>query len=217
MTLDRKLIVFGAGGHGKVVADVATQSGWTVVGFVDDAPDAGVHASLPFPVAGDRASVRAFLRDGCQVALGIGSNHAREAIARFLQSEGTEAATIISHAAIVSPWARIGAGTVIMPGAVVNAMAILGEGIIVNTGAVIEHDSRIGKYAHISPNSTLGGGAIIGEFAHIALGAIVLPFVCIGNRSTLGAGSVATRTLPDDVIAFGVPARIQRQIAQKQN
>lgn len=210
MTPDATLIIFGAGGHGKVVADSAVQAGWTVMGFVDDMIAPGTPRSLPLPVLGDRDWLYASPQNTCRVALGIGDNYARMALMKVLETANIGLATVMSPFAIVSPFAQIGSGTVIMPGAVVNAGAIIGEGVIVNTGAVVEHDTRVGNYAHLSPNSTLGGGAEVGELAHIALGAIVLPLIHIGNRTILGAGSVATRSIPDDVVALGIPARIHR-------
>ncbi len=213
MTPDSNLIVFGAGGHGKVVADIAIQAGWKVAGFVDDRAAPSPSASLSLPILGDRDWLCAQPRGTYKIALGIGDNYVRGEVAQFLRAEGIHVATIVSPSAILSPSAIIGSGAVIMPGAIVNAMATVGEGAIINTGAIVEHDSRVGSYAHLSPNSTLGGGVEIGEFAHVAIGAIVLPLIRIGRRSILGAGSVATRAIPDDVIAFGIPARIQRTIA----
>ena len=212
MICEKRLVVFGAGGHGAMVADIASQAGWNVAGFVDDAPQ-DIDCSRVSPVLGDRAWLRATARESCRVALGIGDNYVRHAVAQFLLGAGIEVATIVSSSAVISSSATIGQGTVIMPGAIVNAMATIGEGAIVNTGAVVEHNSRVGSYAHLSPNSTLGGGVEIGEFAHIAIGAMVLPLLRIGRRSILGAGSVATRSIPDDVIAFGIPAHIQRTTA----
>jgi sugar O-acyltransferase (sialic acid O-acetyltransferase NeuD family) len=211
---DTELIVFGAGGHGKVVADIACQCGWPLAGFVDD--QATCIAGNPrVSILGNRSWLYNVPRDRCRVALGVGDNYARKAIANSLISEGFELATLISPYAVVSPSARIGAGTVIMPGAIVNAMAVVGNGVIVNTGSVIEHDAKIGNYVHLSPNSTLGGGVEVGEFTHIGLGVSVLPLICIGSRSILGAGAVVTRMIPGDVIAFGVPARIHRRIIFK--
>jgi sugar O-acyltransferase (sialic acid O-acetyltransferase NeuD family) len=215
LTPVKKLIVFGAGGHGQVVADVAIQAGWSVAGFVDDRLGTDSTAGLKFPILGDRAWLASAPKSDYHVALGIGDNYARGSVAEFLRSQAIQIATIISPSAVLSPTARIGAGTVVMHGAVVNVMAVIGEGVIINTCAVVEHHANIGMYAHISPNSTLGGGVEVGNFAQVALGSTVLPFLRIGNRSILGAGSVAIRAVPDDVVAFGVPARRQRSTAQK--
>lgn len=215
LTPVKKLIVFGAGGHGQVVADVAMHAGWSVAGFVDDSlgPDSVTGQTLP--VLGDRAWLIGMPKDDYHVALGIGDNYARQSVAEFLRSRSIRVTTIVSPSAVVSTSVKIGAGTVVMHGAIVNAMAIIAEGVIINTGAVVEHHAKIGKYAHISPNSTLGGGVEVGEFAQVSLGSTVLPFLRIGDRSILGAGSVATRAIPNDVVAIGVPARRQRSIKGK--
>jgi sugar O-acyltransferase (sialic acid O-acetyltransferase NeuD family) len=195
------------------VADVAVCAGYTIAGFVDDNASAGLDALLPFPLLGDRA----FLLESplaFRVALSVGDQYARLAVAEFLRAHAIEMATIISPSAVISPSALIGVGTVIMPSAVVNSRAVIGEGVIINTGAIVEHDVKIGHYAHLSPGATLGGGSEVGECAHVGIGAMVLPSISIGARSVLGAGSVATRAIPDDVVAFGIPARVQRAISR---
>jgi sugar O-acyltransferase (sialic acid O-acetyltransferase NeuD family) len=209
------LIVFGAGGHGNVVADAAIHEGWTLAGFVDDRIPASTTTARSTRFLGDRAWLHCLPRSICRVVVAVGDNYARKAIASFLSSEGIELATVTSPLAFVSSSARIGAGSVIMPGAVVNAMAVVGEGVIINTGAVVEHDVEVGDYAHVSSNATLGGGSQVGEMTLVGMGAIVLPLICIGSRSILGAGSVVTRIIPDDVTAFGVPARVPRKHTSK--
>lgn len=209
------VIVFGAGGHGRVVADVALQAGMHLAGFVDDNPATRRSAHLPAPVLGDREWLQSARREGWSVALGVGDNYARRTIAQFLSVEGFDLVTLISPSATISPSARIGIGTVVMPGAVINSMAVIGDGVIVNSGAVVEHDVCVGDFAHLSPHAALGGGAEVGELAHVAIGATVLPLIRIGARSILGAGSVAPNHIPNDVVAFGVPARIRRDIALK--
>jgi acetyltransferase-like isoleucine patch superfamily enzyme len=79
---------------------------------------------------------------------------------------------------------------------------------------VVEHDCTVGDFAHLSPKSSLGGAACVETLAHVGIGATVLPLVRVGARTILGAGSVLTRDLPDDVIPYGVPARIQRDLAR---
>lgn len=211
---DRKLIVFGAGGHAKVVAETAELAGWPIEGFVDDRSSTGMEINSRHRVLGNREWLASLRRDRYQIALGIGDNYIRGALVCFLEGLGFATALIISPNAVVSPSAKIGTGAVVLPGAVINATATIGKGAIINSGAVVEHDCIVGEYAHLSPRSALGGGARVGEFTHLGIGSNVLPSVSIGSRSVLGAGSVATRSVPDDVIAFGVPARIVRSTAK---
>jgi sugar O-acyltransferase (sialic acid O-acetyltransferase NeuD family) len=206
---DRTLIVFGAGGHGRAIAEVATRAGWKVAGFVDDGLWRNEKRSGSTHIFGDRDWLRRSIPQGWSVALGVGDNHARKAIAEFLQASGIRLSTIVSSDAVVSISCEIGEGAVIMPGAVVNAEAIVGSGVILNTCSVVEHDARIGAFAHIAPHATLGGGAQAGELTFVGMGAAVLPSIRIGERCVLGALSLATMDIPDDVTAYGVPARIQ--------
>jgi sugar O-acyltransferase (sialic acid O-acetyltransferase NeuD family) len=208
--VEMKLIVFGAGGHGRVVAETAENAGWTITGFIDDKAPAGTKIDSRHRVLGNREWLSSLPREGYQVALGIGDNYTRGAIALYLESLGFAMAIIISSSAVVSPSAQVGMGTVVLPGAIINSNATIGKGAIINSGAVVEHDSKVGEYAHLSPRSTLGGGAEVGEFTQIGIGSSILPLVSVGRRGILGAGAVATRSVPDDVVAFGVPARVQR-------
>jgi len=180
-----------------------------VAGFVDDNPeDKGRRCGLT-RFLGDREWLQGFIPSGWRVALGVGDNRARKAIAEFLQASGISLATIVSSDAVVSTSCEIGAGAVIMPGAVVNAEVIVGSGAILNTCSVVEHDARVGEFAHIGPHATLGGGSQAGELAFVGMGAAVLPAIRVGRRCVLGALSLATMDLPDDVTAYGVPARAQ--------
>lgn len=206
----KRVIIFGAGGHGKVLADVAMRSGLSVAGFVDDRLALRMVAGLEIPVLGNRAWLLGQSRERFCCALGIGDNLTRMRIGEFLQNEGFELARLISPFAAVAASATIAAGVAVMAGAVINPLANLGEGALVNSGAIVEHDVKVGRYASLQPNSALGGAVEIGELAQVAISATVLPCLRIGCRSTLGAGSVATRSIPDDVIAYGIPARVQR-------
>jgi sugar O-acyltransferase (sialic acid O-acetyltransferase NeuD family) len=208
------IYVYGAGGHGKVVADILRAARLPVVGFLDDAADRVRDTVLGMPVFG----VAEWLlknagKDTIGISLGIGDNYARHAVAKRCELSNFEVITVVHPSATVSSSCSLLAGTVVMPGGRVNAEAQLGFGVIVNTGAVIEHDCVIGDYAHLSPNSALGGGVRVGAFSHVGLGAVVLPGVSIGARSAIGAGAVVVHDIPDGVVALGVPARIHASVA----
>jgi sugar O-acyltransferase (sialic acid O-acetyltransferase NeuD family) len=200
------VLVFGAGGHGRVIADALVAAGEPILGFLDEEKAPGtVIAGLP--VLGAASSQDLV---GARVALGIGDNAARARIAADLEEKGASLLTVVHPRAVVARSALLGDGTVVMALAVINADARIGRGAIINTGAVVEHDCDVGNFAHISPNATLGGGVSVGEITHIGIGATVLPKRRIGARSVMGAGAVVVHDLPDDVVAVGVPARIRR-------
>lgn len=199
------LLVYGAGGHGKVVADVAAEAGYDVRGFIDDAA-ARSPGIWGLPVL----SLDDALREGpagASVGLGIGDNAARERCAARLAQAGLPVVTLVHPRASVARSARLGEGSVVMAGAAVNPDAVLGPGCIVNTGAVVEHDCRLGPYVHLSPNAALGGGVSIGARSHLGLGAVVLPGRTLGTDVRIGAGAAVITDVVDGVTAVGVPAR----------
>ena len=207
---DRRFVVYGSGGHGKVVADAGISAGFVLAGFIDD--DASregclIYGSPVLPFARWTESPGEWA--GLPVALGIGNNRAREHGFLRLRGAGATVLTIIHRGAILSPSSSIGAGAVIMAGAVVNPDARVGAGAILNTGCVVEHDCVLEDFVHLSPNSALGGGVRIDTRTHLGLCAAVLPLVCIGSDVRVGAGAVVVRDLPDGVTAVGVPARIR--------
>jgi len=205
-----KLVIYGCGGHGKVVADIALACGLAVEGFVDDSAPEGERV-LDLPILGGPAWLEA-RRSEVRVALGIGENRARYRVYELCERLGMTPVTLIHPTAAVAASARLGEGVVIMAQAVINPEARVANGAIINSGAIVEHDCEIGAFAHLSPNTTLGGTVRIGDFAHLGLGASVLPGKAVGEEAVVGAGAVVIADVPSRVVVAGVPARVQRQL-----
>ncbi len=204
------VVVYGAGGHGKVVADIllCDAQRWRVLGFIDDGRAAG-ETVLGLPVLGCATWLHS--DHAAQVALGIGDNAARERAAEAVREAGRALIVAIHPTAVIARSARLGGGTVVMANAAVNADARVGAGAILNTGCVVEHDCVVGDFAHVSPKAGLGGGASVGRLSHVGLGAVILPRAAVGERCVVGAGSVVLRVVADDTVVAGVPARTLRR------
>lgn len=204
-----KVIVYGAGGHGKVVADILIAGGeHQVAGFVDDNQSLCGSEVRGLPVLGGQRWLQEKTTNGeFAIALGIGDNRLRRQIAE--RCGPVRLLVAVHPAAAVSKAAFLGDGTVVMAGAVVNPDAQVGLGVIINSGAVIEHDVVVGNYAHVSPNAAMGGGSRLGAESHLGLGAVILPGVSVGERAVIGAAAAVIRDIPDDRVALGVPARIR--------
>ncbi|MBI4423409.1 MAG: acetyltransferase [Elusimicrobia bacterium] len=205
----RSLILLGASGHGRVVADVARRSGlFHVRGFIDDAPS---KAGRPFdglPVLGDSRDLpRVARRLKAAVIVAIGANAARAAAAEAVEAAGLELATAVHPSAVVAEGARLGPGSVVMAGAVLNPGVVVGGNAIVNTGATVDHDCILADAVHVSPGAHLAGQVRVGREAHIGIGAAVIQKVRIGARSIVGAGAVVIRDVPPDSTVVGNPAR----------
>ena len=200
------VVIYGASGHGKVIADLLATSGVEVAGFVDDGESMQGQNLLGLPVLGNGEWL--ISQDDFSVALGIGDNLIRRVIAKRCVDGGLKLISAIHPRAIVAPSAKIEAGVVIMASAVVNPEACIGQGAVINSSAVVEHDCQVGAFAHLSPNAAMAGGAKVGELAHMGIGASVLPLVNIGANTSVGGGACVINDLPDNVVAVGVPARI---------
>jgi sugar O-acyltransferase (sialic acid O-acetyltransferase NeuD family) len=199
-----KLAVAGAGGHGRVVAEIAAQRGWEVV-FFDDAPAGG--RVLGYDVGGP---IELLLRtalsfDGFIVA--IGDNETRLDWSLRLQEAGGRPQSLVHPSAHVSEHASVGTGSVIMPKAVVMTSARLGLYGIVNTSASVDHDCVLGDGVHIAPGARLCGGVAVGALTLVGVGAVIIGGISIGARTVVGAGSVVIRDIADNAKVAGNPAR----------
>lgn len=196
-----KLIIIGASGHGKAIADNALKNGYIDINFIDDNETGNC---LDFPIIGTCADVEK-LNDGkTDFVIGIGNNAIRKAIA---EKYNVNWVTLIHPSAQIAVNVRIGRGTVIMAGAVVNVCAKIGEHCIINSNAVVEHDNTIGDYVHISPGAKLGGTVHIGQETHVGIGAAVRNNTSICGGCVIGAGAVVVKEIKDYGTYVGVPAR----------
>ena len=193
-----RLIIIGAGGHGKVIADNALKNGYTDICFVDDC---ATGECMGFPIVGQSADISR-LNDGkTDFIIGIGNNAVRKKIA---ETYDVNWVTLIHPSAYIATCVSVGKGTVVMAGAVINACATVGEHCIVNTHEVIEHDNVIEDYVHISPNAALGGTVRIGECSWVGLGASVINNVDICTDVIVGAGALVLRSIERKGTFFGV-------------
>lgn len=202
------LIILGAGGHGRVVADTAEASGqWEEIAFLDDRYPA-LQSSGNWPVVGKIADAQKIHEKFTAGAVGIGDNQTRLKFLKQLSEIGYSLPTIIHPSAVISRHSTIKEGTVLFAQSVVNIGAILGVGCIVNTGAKIDHDCLIGNGVHLSPGAYLAGAVNIGDCSWIGIGASVKQEIVIGKNVMVGAGAAVVNNLPEGITAVGVPAKI---------
>lgn len=202
-----RLLIIGAGGHGKVVGDCArTQEQWSEFVYFDDRWPI-LKECGPWPVAGGGDRLLKVVRPGDQVFAAIGNPSSRMTWLRRFQCDGLAVATIVHSRSILSPDVILGAGSLVVAGAVINIGARLGMGCIVNTGATIDHDCMIGDGVHICPGAHLAGDVRVGDGAWIGLGVSVKQGLSIGPNSTVGAGAVVLTNVAAGVTVIGVPAR----------
>lgn len=195
------LLIFGAGGHSKVVIEAAESSFiCNRIRLADENP-ATVGACLTDYVVNSQESVlEAGPRPNEAAIVAIGDNQARRTIARLALERGFPFANIVHPKASISSSSVIGSGVFFSVGSVINPFAEIGDHAIINTGSIVEHDCRIGNFVHVGPGVTLCGGGVVGDGTFLGAGAIVLPGVRIGCNVVVGAGVVVSRDIMDGTL-----------------
>ena len=194
----KSLIIIGAGGHGKVVAEIAGLNGYTEIAFLDDNPD-----SNPL-VVGVVAEYVKYL-DSSDFFVAVGNNKIRQKIFYMLKDAGANIVTLFHPTAVVSATAKVGEGVVVMPHALVGVDAEVGDGAIVNTCASVDHDCYLGDFAHVSAGVHMAGLMRIESLTFVGVGATVVQNVC--SDCLIGAGAVVAKPITESGTYVGVPAR----------
>lgn len=205
------LLILGAGGHSRVLAETALAAGITTeLAFLDDRPLGPV---LGWPLLGPLAlALSPELRQQWpQAAVAIGHAATRLQWLAQLEAHGYALPAIVHPSVVVSPSARIGPGSALLAGAVLQTGAQLGRGVILNSASSVDHDCQLADGVHICPGAHLAGEVRVGARSWIGIGACVIQQVQIGAVVTVGAGAAVVRSLADGVTAVGVPAHVIRR------
>ena len=206
-----KIIVVGAGGHARVVADVIRLSRhFELAGFIDtqNTDRYGTPFEDSHILGGDDKLAELFASGVHHAAIAVGNNAARARLASQLAAAGWQLPALVHPGAIVASSVTVGAGTVIFARAVVNPATRIGANVILNTGCTVDHDCVIGDAAHIAPGVNLAGHVTVGSGTLVGVGAAVKPGITIGHNVLVGVGAAVVNDVPDGATVVGVPARV---------
>ena len=200
-----KLIIIGASGHGKVVADIAIKMNkWQSIAFLDD--DKAIKTSMGLEVIGKTAD--AFTnKEEADFFVAIGSNTTREKIQEKLIEKGLNVVSLIHPSAVIGTDVEIGIGTAVMAGVVINSSSRIGKGCIINTSSSLDHDNVIEDYVHISPGVRAAGSVRVGKGSWIGIGSVIGNNVNICSGCKVGAGAVVVKDITKSGTYVGVPVR----------
>ena len=204
--MNKRVIIIGAGGHAKAIADIILKSGDIVAGFLDDNMEKGKKVFLEYEVLGKIEDCIELKQKDEKLffIIGIGNNYVRKEI---FEKYNLNYYTAIHPSAIIASDVEIGTGTVVMANTCINVCAKLGKGIIVNTSAVVEHDDILHDFVHISPNATLCGNVKIGEVTHIGAGTTIKNNISITGECIIGAGATVVKDINEKGTYVGVPVK----------
>ena len=211
----KKLIIWGAGGHAKVLRQFTDTLGYELAAMFDN----DRNASPPFadvPLYYGKDGFEAWRSEqpetdvAALVAIGGARGRDRLEILDHLELHDCEPVTVVHPEAFVASDAVLGFGVQILANATICTEVAIGRGSIVNTSANIDHETVLEEGVHVAPGATLGGRVWVGAGSMIAIGAVVLPRLRVGCNTIVGAGSVVTRDVPDHVVVYGNPAKVKQ-------
>lgn len=209
----KNLIILGIGGHALSVADAVLSAGWKLGGFYS--PEGSDRSSALGSVFTTLDSVE--FADTA-FALGIGTNYSREDVATDLIKKfpQVEIVSVIHASASVSSFATVKPGAVILAHAVVGPGSTVGRGALLNTGASLDHESTLEDFSSLGPGAYTAGNVSVGKRTMVGMKAGIVQGIRIGQDSVVGAHSLVKSNLGDNVMAWGIPARVQRIRSREQ-
>jgi acetyltransferase EpsM len=208
-----KIVIWGASGHALVVADIIRLRGeYQIIGFLDNITPQRRHTVFcGAQVLGGEEQLEKLREQGINyIIFGFGDCSARLSLAEYVKSKGFQLASAIHPSAIIATDVSIKPGTVVAAGAVINPGSKIGENVIINTCSSVDHECTIGDGAHICPGVHLAGNVTIGRGSWIGIGTCVIHHITIGSASLIGAGAVVVKDIPDNVVAYGNPAKVKK-------
>jgi len=197
------MLIYGAGGHAKVIISLLSDIGVQVDAIFDD--DTQKQSCTGFSVSNDYDPN---LHADQPIILAIGDNFCRQKLATYVSHRSANA---FHFSSLTGHNVQIGLGNVVLHRAIIQADTIIGNHCIINTAATIDHDCRIADFVHIGPGCVLCGNVTVGDCTLVGAGSVIVPNIIIGKNCLIGAGSVVTKNIPDGSIARGNPARIIKQ------
>lgn len=198
----KEVVIIGAGGHGKVIADIIKKSGDRLIGFLDDCCTA--EKILDYPVLGKIKDCLKY-RDK-EFFIAIGNNAVRKKISE--QYNMLKYYTAIHPSSVIAMDVEIGEGSCVMAGTVINTSAKIGKHCIINSGSVVEHDNKLADFVHLSPGAILCGTVSVGEGTHIGGGVTVKNNTNITGDTVIGVGAAVVKDIDISGVYCGVPASI---------
>ena len=203
------MILYGAGGHAKVVLSCLEENSIQVLGIFDDNPNLIEFEDMNILGKYDREKY-----PDEKIIISIGDNSIRKKISNKIKHEFGH---IVHPSATVDRLVEVGEGSVIFHKSVIQRQVSIGKHVIINTAASVDHDCIIQDYAHIAPNATLCGGIIIGTGTLIGAGSVIKPGIRIGDWCTIAIGAVIHKDIPDYTVVVGNPGRISKTNILKNN
>ena len=210
-----RIVCVGAGNHLSYVSDIIEKEGkHKIVGVLDSFKRIGEEI-FGYEIVGSPDALEE-ARKKCDfegVIITIGDNWSRKIVADtlILQEKDIKFVNAIHPTVCIGKNVSMGRGVIAMAGCIINPGASIGDFSFFATGAQIEHDCIIKNFASVSAGSIMGGFVTLEECSAVTLGVTIVDRITIGKNSVIGSGSLVTKSIPDNVLAYGQPAKVVRK------
>jgi len=206
-----KLCIYGAGGFGKEVFDIAFRINednlqWSEIFFADDDEKLGGSFYSTYTYSFEYI-MNNMDCSGIEFTIAVGEPALRSKIFDKLQDERLNFATIVDPSSIISKTSQVDEGVIIAPNCMVSSSVVLEKNVTINCQSIIGHDSIIGENSFISSMVTVGGNCTVNRNSYIGIGAQIKNGLSIGSEAIIGMGSIVHKNIPDSIIVIGNPAR----------
>ncbi|WP_322805532.1 acetyltransferase [Thermanaerothrix sp.] len=194
------VVLYGGGGHGKVLIELIQALGmYRLVGIIDDGLAAG-NQVLGVPVLGGAEILPHLYQQGVRLAVngvgGIGRPEVRWRVFEILLQAGLTCPALVHPAAYVERSAQLDGGVQVLPQAYLSSAVKVGFGTVINAGVVVSHDCVLGRCVNLSPGALLAGGVQVEDFAQIGMGATINIGITIGRGARVGNGATVKADVP---------------------
>jgi acetyltransferase EpsM len=198
------LLIYGGGGHGKVIIDlIRALNCYELVGVIDDRLPAGSQI-LGLSVLGGAETLLEMHQRGISLAInavgGIGNFAIRQKVFDNLEQAGFRCPTVVHPTAFIEPSAELDGGVQVLSQSYISSEARVGFGTVINAGVVVSHDCVLGKCVNLSPGAMLAGAVRVEDFAQIGMAATINLDLTIGARARIGNGATIKADVPADGI-----------------
>lgn len=200
--------IYGAGGVGREARDIAELLGlWDETVFIDDIAGEGLlHGLKRMPY---EKFCRCYNPEATEIIVAVGEPEHKIALYHKVKHAGYLLTKLVHPMACISPSAVLGEGVIVKMGSFISCDTVIEANTSIEIGCMIAHDCVIQESSQISSGVSLGGGSMVGTGVFIGMNACVKEKTKIGSHSIIGMGSIVLRDIPENVIAWGNPAKAQ--------